>query len=85
MEHVEITPLPKEKWKGVPIPLTVRSESFYDVEIAPLDGEGGRVSFVRKKAEKEIVHTPDEYDFPDSLYQPHWEKAEAYGVVGDGG
>ena len=85
MEPITIIPLPKEKWRGVPIPLSVRSESYYDVEIDPLDREGGRVSLVRKKAEKEIVHTPEEYDFPDSLYQPHWEKAEAYGVVGDGG
>lgn len=25
------------------------------------------------------------YDFPDSLYQDHWEHAEAYGVVSDTG
>ena len=40
---------------------------------------------VRKPAEKEIVHSPEEYDFPDSLYQDHWEGAEAYGVVSDAG
>ena len=40
---------------------------------------------IRKRAEKEIVHTPEEYDFPDSLYQEHWEKAEAYGIVSDSG
>ena len=34
---------------------------------------------------KEIIHTPEEYDFPDSLYQDHWEKAQAYGIVGDNG
>ena len=43
------------------------------------------VRIVRKQAEEEIVHTPEEYDFPDSLYQDHWEKAEAYGVVSDDG
>lgn len=39
----------------------------------------------QKKAEAEIVHTPEEYDFPDSLYQDHWENAQAWGVVGDSG
>ena len=81
----EIIALPKENWKGVPIPLVTRSDSYYDVEIAPMDNEGCTIRLVRKKAEKEIIHTPEEYDFPDSLYQDHWEKAQAYGIVGDNG
>ena len=80
--HCEIVPLPKEKWKGVEIPLVTRSDSYYDVEIRPLDSEGCTVSLVRKKAEREIVHTPAEYDFPDRLYRDFYEKAEAFGVVG---
>ena len=31
----------------------------------------------------EVTHTPEEYDFPDRLYQDHWEKAEAFGIVGE--
>ena len=82
----DIVALPKERWKGRVIPLTTRSDSYYDFEISPLNGEGCTVSVVRRPAEKEIVHTPEEYGFPDSLYQDHWEAAEAYGVVsGDGG
>ncbi len=81
----EIVALPKDQWKGTAIPLTVRSDSYYDIELSPLNREGCIVSFVRKPAEKEIVHRPEEYDFPDSLYQDHWEKAEAYGVVNDAG
>ncbi len=81
----EIVALPKERWKGTAIPMTIRSDSYYDFEISPMDREGCAVSLVRKPAEKEIVHTPEEYDFPDSLYQDHWEKAEAYGVVSDAG
>ena len=77
----EIIPLPEEKWKGHPISLIVKSGSYYDIEMTPLDRDGCTVSLVRKSFEKEVVHTPDEYDFPDSLYQDHWEKAEAYGVV----
>lgn len=87
MEHyaIEIEALPTEKWKGVPIPMVTRSDSYYDLEISPLDQNGCAVALVRKSAEKEIVHTPEEYDFPDSLYQEHWEKAEAYGVIGSDG
>lgn len=84
MKH-EIVPLPKDQWKGAVIGMTTRSDSYYDFEITPLDGAGCRVSIVRKPAEREIVHLPEEYDYPDSLYQDHWEKAEAYGVVGDSG
>lgn len=80
-----IVALPKDKWKGTPIPLTTKSDSYYDFEIKPLDQDGCTISIVRKPAEKQIVHTPEEYDFPDSLYQDHRDKSEAYGVVSDEG
>lgn len=83
MSKYEIKYLPKERWKGTPIMMVTRSDSFYDVEISAMDESGCQIRLVRKKAEKEIVHTPDEYDFPDSLYQDHWEDAEAYGIVDD--
>ena len=85
MRDISIIALPKEQWKGAAIPMVTRNDSYYDLEIMPLDHDGCTVSMVRKTAEEEIVHTPEEYDFPDSLYQDHWEKAEAYGVVGDNG
>ena len=85
MENLEIVALPREQWKGKTIPLVTRSDSYYDFEIDPLDDKGCSIKLVKKKSEKEILHIPEEYDFPDSLYQDHWEKAEAYGVVGDDG
>ncbi len=84
-KDVEIVALPKNKWKGTAIPLVTKSNCYYDFEIDPLDQEGCMVRIVRKPSEQEIIHTPEEYDFPDSLYQDHWEKAEAYGVVSDEG
>lgn len=84
-DNFKIIELPKENWKGVTIPLVTKSDSFYDLIMEPLDDSGCKISLIRKKSEKEIVHTPEEYDFPDSLYQEHWEKAEAYGVVSDQG
>ena len=70
----EIVALPKEQWKGTPIPMATRSDSYYDFEISPLDHDGCTISIVRKPAEQDIVHTPEEYDFPVGLYQDHWEK-----------
>lgn len=83
--NIEIIPLPKSKWKGATIPLTTRSDSYYDFDIKPLDDKGCTISLTKKLSEKEILHTPEEYDYPDSLYQDHWEGAEAFGVVSDNG
>ena len=85
MDKYEIIALSKDKWKGTIIPMTIRSDSYYDFEIRPFDDRGCRISMIRKPAESEIVHKPEEYDFPDSLYQEHWENAEAYGVVSESG
>ncbi len=82
---IEIAALPREQWKGTSIPLATRNDSYYDVEIDPLNYDGCTIRLVRKQAEEEIIHTPEEYDFPDALYQDYWENAEAYGVVGDHG
>lgn len=59
----EIVHLPKEQWKGTPIMMVTRSDSYYDVEISPMDEKGCAINLVRKAAEKEIIHTPEEYDF----------------------
>lgn len=80
-QNYEIVELPREKWKGTAIPMVTKSDSFYDLVMEPMDRSGCQISLIRKEVEEPIVHTPDEYDFPDSLYQEHWEKAEAYGVV----
>ena len=82
---MKIIALAKDKWKGTPIPIVTRSDSYYDLEAEPLGKEGCTIRIVRKPSEKEIVHTPEEYDFPDGLYAEHWENAEAYGVVSDEG
>ena len=83
MNKIEIVDLPKEQWKGAVIPLITKSDSYYDFEIKQLDKDGCKIELIKRKASDEIVHTPEEYDFPDSLYQDHWENAEAFGVVGD--
>lgn len=79
-EEYEIIPLPREEWKGTPILMVVESEEYYDVHVAK-QADGYLMSLKKKKALPTIRHTPEEYDFPDSLYQDHWEKAQAWGIV----
>ena len=80
MEY-EIVPLPKEKWKGTHVLIGYTTEEYYDVETS--SGEDFfRTEMVKKRFEAPVTHTPEEYDFPDSLYQDHWTDAEAFGIVG---
>lgn len=81
MEY-KIIPLPKEEWKGVPILMKYTTEEYYDLETTT-GSDGFQVQMVKKKFETPVTHTPQEYDFPDSLYQDHWEKAEAFGIVSE--
>lgn len=75
----KIVPLPKEQWKGVPIPMRYTTEEYYDLEVSE-NADAFEAKMVKKKFEKPVTHSPEEYDFPDGLYQDHWEKAEAYGI-----
>ena len=80
--NYEIIHLPKENWKGTPIMIRYTTEEYYNLETT-VDSNGFNVKMVKKKFETPVTHSPEEYDFPDSLYQDHWEKAEAYGIVNE--
>ncbi|GKU30493.1 GNAT family N-acetyltransferase [Clostridium folliculivorans] len=78
----EIIHLPKEKWKGTLIPIKYTTDKYYDVMVNKTDK--GFVIDIEKKAFNEpVTHSPEECDFPDKLYQDHWENAYAWGVVID--
>lgn len=81
MEY-QIVPLPREEWKGTPIPLKYSTECYYDLEM-DTDENGFRVQMIKKPFDTPVTHSPEEYDFPDALYQDYWEKAEAYGIVAE--
>ena len=80
--NYEIIPLPKEKWKGTPILLKYTTNEYYDLKTIEND-DCFEVKMIKKKFNNPVTHSPEEYDFPDSLYQDHWEKAEAFGIVGE--
>ncbi len=75
-----IIPLPKEQWKGTVIPMRYTTEEYYDVDMQKVT-DGYEIAIHRKKFDTPVTHFPEEYDFPDKLYQDHWEKAYAWGIV----
>lgn len=77
-----VVPLPREQWKGYPLVMDYSTNEYYAVSIKH-EGDSFKVTMVKKHVAEPIVHTSEEYDFPDSLYQAHWEKAEAFGVIED--
>jgi ribosomal protein S18 acetylase RimI-like enzyme len=81
MEY-EIVNLPKEEWQGTPIMMRNTSEEYYDLEIEESD-DVFSAKMVKKKFDVPVTHTPEEYDFPDKLYQEFWEGAEAFGIVAE--
>ena len=82
MSDLQIIALPKEEWKGTPIWMRYTTEEYYDLE--KTEGpEGFSVRMTRKRFSQPVTHTPEEYDFPDSLYQDHWENAKAWGIVAE--
>lgn len=78
----EIIHLPKDQWEGTVIPMRYTTEEYYDVRIDNF-GNGYKVSMEKSKFASPVTHYPEEYDFPDRLYQSHWEKAFAWGIVQD--
>ncbi len=79
MEY-EIVHLPKEKWKGTKIPIGYKTDKYYDVIVNKTD-KGFNIEIEKKDFIEPVTHTPEEYDFPDKLYEDHWENAYAWGVL----
>lgn len=69
MEY-EIIHLSKEKWKGTIIPIKYSTDKYYDVLVNQTD-KGFNIEIEKKDFIKSITHTPEEYDFPDKLYEEH--------------
>ena len=80
----QIVPLPKENWKGTAIPMRYTTSEYYDLELTET-GDAFQARMVKKPFDAPVTHTPEEYDFPDRLYQDHWEGAEAYGILSETG
>ncbi len=79
--NYNIIPLPKSEWEGTIIPMRYTTNEYYDVIIENKENGECSVQLSRCHFTNPVSHYPEEYDFPDKLYQAHWEKAYAWGVV----
>ncbi|WP_312652133.1 GNAT family N-acetyltransferase [Proteiniclasticum sp.] len=79
MEY-EIIHLPKDKWKGTPLPIGYTTTQYYDVSVKE-NSAGFSVEMIRRNFPEPVTHSPEEYDYPDKLYQDHYENAHAWGIV----
>lgn len=80
LEQYKIIHLPKEQWKNVPIPMRYTTEQYYDVKIQK-NNDCFHIDLIKETLTEPISHYPEEYDFPDKLYQEHWQNAYAWGIV----
>lgn len=82
-EKLKIIHLPKEEWEGAVIPMRYTAEEYFDVAVEK-DKRGYRIGIQKCKCKEPVSHYPEEHDFPDRLYQAHWEGACAWGIVEEG-
>ena len=76
----EIVFLPESRWKGWPIPMRYTTETYYDI-VSQRAEDGWTVRLEKKRFDSPVTHYPEEYDFPDRLYQDHWVGAKAWGIL----
>ena len=76
--------LPPEKYTGYFLPIGYTTDGCYAVDFTE-SADGWQIGIHKTALAAPITHTPEEYDFPDKLYEPYWEKAEAYGIFSDAG
>lgn len=79
----KIVHLPKEQWKDQVLPIGYTAREYYDVAVNR-NRDGFTVAIQKKELDEPVTHTPEEYDFPDRLYDEFWKQAYAWGVVVEG-
>ncbi|MCR4905960.1 MAG: GNAT family N-acetyltransferase [Clostridiales bacterium] len=79
-----VVPLPASVWKGTVVPIRYTTETYYDV-VSERTADGWHIRLEKKRFEEPVTHTPEEYDFPDKLYEDYRPDAEAWGIVSETG
>ena len=82
MEY-QIIDLPREEWENTIVPIGYTTGEYYDITVEQ-KADGFVMGMKKQNFPQPVTHTPQEYDFPDRLYEPHWEKVRACGIVQDG-
>ena len=84
MDLPEIVPLTEAEWKDCPVPMRYTTEEYYDLETEHTV-DGWTVGLKKKHFSSPVTHTPEEYDFPDRLFEDYRPQAQAWGVVSESG
>ena len=80
----DIVYLPPEKWRSHPIPMRYTTETYYDV-VSERTENGWTVKLEKKRFDAPVTHYPEEYDFPDKLYEDYRTGAKAWGILSEDG
>lgn len=77
----DIVQLSKSEYKGTLLPNSYKTNEIYGV-IKEIDEDHNLVlRLFRKKLDEPFIHDAAKEDFPDRLYQDHFENALAFGVI----
>lgn len=78
-----IIELGKEQWQGYILPIGYTTETYYDVAVEKREN-GFSLAIEKKTFPQPVIHTPEEYDYPDRLFAKWWENARAWGILKEG-
>ena len=82
MKNYIIHKLRKDTWKGTLLPIEYTSKEYYDVDLQRTD-DGFQISIQKKKFTKPFIHSLEDCEYQDKLYEDWWEDAEAFGIIED--
>ena len=82
MKNNIIHKLGKDTWKGTLLPIEYTSKEYYDVNMQRTD-DGFQISIQKKKFTKPFIHSLEDCEYQDKLYEDWWEDAEAFGITED--
>ena len=78
-DKITIKRLLKKQWQGYILPIGYTTNSYYDVELSS-GINNFTVKIQKRDIDTPITHTPEENDYPDKLFAPHFPGARAYGA-----
>lgn len=76
----KIVHLAKDKFQGKILPIGYKTESYYDVKVDK-NSKGYQLAIEKKSFDQSVTHSPETYNYPDKLYEPHRENAYAWGII----
>ena len=83
LKEIEIDHLPKEEWKDTILPIGYVTKHYYDLE-QQANGCDYQMTLKLRNLDEPMIKRPSDYDYPDKLYQDHYENAYAWGVFEEG-